>query len=118
MPKQYTADKVSNMLLRIRFATDSDPVSVVDNSDPENTEKKYYAAVQKLTCKAKNGKMTVPIILKDENGDPLKYYGAAKNIPWTSKEVGQAMKGFNNLNTQIFNDLKALHIEAVNENIS
>ena len=103
MSKDYTADKVRNLFLRIKFSTPSDPVE----KDGE-----YYAAVQKLQCFARNGRMEVPVSVADE------YLGAAKSVPWTAKEVGDAIKGFNTFNTALYNDLKAIYLDAINEDIT
>ena len=108
MSKDYTATKVQNLLLRIKFSTPSDPVSKIS----EGGEQEYYAAVQMLQCVAKNGTMSAPCHVE------RKYYGAAKAQPWTTKEVGDAMKNFSNLNTVIYNDVKALYLDAINEDIS
>ena len=103
MPKDYTADKVTDLLLKIKFSTPDEPVVEAG---------RYYAAVQKIKCYAKNHDMKVRVTTED------KYYGTAKSVPWTAKEVGDAMKNFNNLNTAIYNDLKAIYLDAINEDIT
>ena len=103
MSKDYTADKVTDLLLKIKFSTPHDPV-VVGNS--------YYVAVQKIKCYARNHDMKVRVTTED------KYYGTAKSVPWTAKEVGDAIKNYNNLNTAIYNDLKAIYLDAINEDIT
>jgi hypothetical protein len=109
MSKNYTADKVNNLLLRIKFSTPSDPVF----KENETThEMEYFAAVQHLQCVAKNGVMQAPVHVAE------KYYGTAKSVPWTAKEVGDAMKDYNTLNTAMYNDLKAIWIAAINEDIT
>ena len=112
MSKDYTATKVQNLLLRIKFSTPSDPVSKINNDDSENPVTEYYAAVQMLQCVAKNGTMSAPCHIE------RKYYGAAKAQPWTTKEVGDAMKNFSTFNTIIYNDLKALYLDAINDDIT
>ena len=112
MSKDYTASKVENLLLRIRFATPSDPVSKTNNDDPENPVTEYYAAEQILQCIAKNGHMQVPCHVE------RKYYGNPKSQPWTPKQVGDAMKNFSTFNTVIYTDIKALYLDAINEDIS
>ena len=108
MPKDYTASKVENLLLRIKFATPTDPIS--KTNDLGETE--YYAAEQILQCIAKNGIMSVPCHIE------RKYYGNPKAQPWKPKQVGDAMKNFSTLNTVIYTDIKALYLDAINENIS
>ena len=109
MAKDYTADKVRNLFLRIKFSTPDDPVSKV-NEVTRKTE--YFAAVQKLQCFAQNGKMEVPVTVADE------YLGAPKTVPWTAKEVGDAIKNYSNFNTALYNDLKAIYLDAINEDIT
>lgn len=112
MPKDYTATKVQDLLLRMKFSTPTDPVLKIDNTDPENPVTEYYAAVQILQCVAKNGTMYAPCRVE------RKYYGAAKAQPWTAKQVGDAMKNFSNLNTVLYNDLRAIYLNAINDDIT
>ena len=112
MPKEYTVSKVENLLLRIKFSTPTDPVSKINDTDPENPVTEYYAAEQILQCIAKNGIMSVPCHIE------RKYYGSPKAQPWTPKQVGDAIKNFSTLNTVIYNDVKALYLDAINEDIS
>ena len=111
MSKNYAADKVNNLLLRIRFATPSDPVQKLNSDDEENQFLEYYAAVQKLQCWAKNGTMKAPVVAE-------KYLGSSKSRPWIAKEVGDAIKGFSTLNTSLYNDLKEMYTEAISEDIT
>ena len=107
MPKDYTASKVEDLRLSIKFSTPTDPIKKEENGIFE-----YYAAVQKISCVGKNGLMEVrvpPIV---------KYYGNSKTVPWTAKEVGDAMKNFSNFNTVLYDDIKQLYIDTLNEDIS
>ena len=111
MSKDYTATKIENLLLRIRFATEDDPVLKVVGDDPNNRVEEYYAASQKLSCFAKNGTMKAPVVAE-------KYLGSSKSRPWTAKEVGDAIKGFSTLNTSLYNDIKEIYTEAISEDIT
>lgn len=109
MAKNYSVDKVKTMTLRIRFSTVADPVSKSD----EKGVLQYYAAIQKLHCFVYgDGSEDIAVEIEE------KYYGAPKLTPWTAKQVGDAMKNYSNLNTAIYNDVKALYLDAINEDIS
>jgi len=49
---------------------------------------------------------------------PVEYYGAAKSVPWTLQEVGQALKDFSGFNMAVFNDAKELVKDAADVVIS
>ncbi|HUT63194.1 MAG TPA: hypothetical protein VMZ04_04470 [Anaerolineae bacterium] len=108
MPKDYTADKIINLELKVVFSTQAQPVA--KPIDPDTIE--YYAAYQEIRCTARNGTMSVPVEIAK------KYYGAPKSEPWTAKEVGNAMKDFNNMNTVVYNDIKQIYLDAISEDIS
>jgi len=109
MGKDYTVNDTRNLMLRLNISTPSDPVS----KSNEDGETEYFAAVQLLQCQAIGDDG-----LKKPCHIPRKYYGAAKDRPWTPQEVGTALKNFNNFNTVIYNDVKSLFKNSSNENIS
>lgn len=107
MSKEYTASKVEGLVLKIKFATPSDPVIKFNTTNPENPVIEHHAAVMILHCVAKNGTMVAPCDVEK------RYLGASKNRPWTIQEVANALKNFNNMNTAIFNDVRALYLDAI-----
>ena len=113
MPKDYTATKVEGLVLRMKFSTPADPVTkIIDGDNPEDQPTiEYYAAYQIISCRARNGSMVAPVNIAK------RYYGVAKPVPWTAVQVGNAMKNFSTFNTVLYNDLKALYIDAINESI-
>lgn len=104
MSKNYEATNLKNLGLRIKLSTVADPIM-------NSADGKFYAAYQAIHATGTNG------IVKTKPQSITRYYGQGKDRPWTAKEVGNAIKNFSNLNTVLYNDIKQLYLDLINEDI-
>ena len=103
MPKNYTANKLTN--ISIKFEIPAMKLS----EDGMGSE--HYAALIQASAIAKNGEMGVPIQIQPQ------YLGAKKSVPWTAKQIYAAVKNAP-LNDFFKNTLKDLYLQGIDEDIT
>jgi len=100
MPKDYTATKLKDITIRFDIPA-------------QNHETNLYHAAR-IHCKgnAGNGELSVPI------RRPLIFLGTGSVDPWTNNEIYTAVLNYSTLNNLIAAELKAMYIDAINEDPS
>lgn len=104
MSKNYTVNKITDFEIKLMISTPDDPI--IDDSG------KYRIAKQIITALGKNGYMII------RKNPIISYYGAQSGSPYTAKQVGNAIKDFNNMNTVFYNDIKDYYLDLLNEDIT